>query len=623
MASEVPAGADAAFSAEGVPKVPAIMGKFWERKNMVPYGVNLGGWFCLEDWFYSDATGPHKGHCVKTPEPGYDAKAKAIKTEDYVASVELMFEGLTSAEKAQLRRKRFGCESDLVNLLLDSGLSNERVVDLFLQHRRTYITPTDFARIRAMGIRKVRLPLTWCLSYDKPYLIRGKDWDGKDTSAVVKPGAGIVNDPFTNDAAFNPSGMKAQCDKWMAIPISAVEHILETAADFGLEVLLDIHAFPGGSAAGTFNGIWPWNPRFWSAHAMENFKTIIGNLLDWMASLATSNPKAFRGLHGMTPMNEPAHCRGLYDSKGLGVPSTYDVAGRPMWADQVKAMDVLMVLETCVSEFRKHTVLVESGKRLLMNVIETAFNEAFGKADSTSFGASQTKDGGMDRVYQAIGDWWKNCTTAEDRTQWAVLDIHNYIAWNPSCSRFAEIKSDSELYSLYKELSAPFFVMLRSRLGMPKPELLATSEYSASTHQDTLLSITSGVGPTPDKHPGRAGGYAFDWLSARDAFIVAQHRWAEVHSIDMWFWTYHIRKNVNYQGEWSLQHILSPTLRYQQLRQRYSGPEDDAELSAEAYESVMFFCSMVWHLICAIMKAPFKRLFSEGCGRCFAFNAAS
>lgn len=30
----------------------------------------------------------------------------------------------------------------------------------------------------------------------------------------------------------------------------------------------------------------------------------------------------------------------------------------------------------------------------------------------------------------------------------------------------------------------------------------------------------------------------------------------------MWFWTYHIRNNVNYQGEWSLQHILTPWPRH-------------------------------------------------------------
>ncbi|CAE7908155.1 unnamed protein product [Symbiodinium sp. KB8] len=99
-------------------------------------------------------------------------------------------------------------------------------------------------------------------------------------------------------------------DKWICTPISAVEQILETAADFGIEVLLDVHAFPGGSSAGTFNGVWPLNPRFWSAYAKDNFKTIVGRLLDWMDSLSLANRKAFAGLYGLSPMNEPAHLRG-------------------------------------------------------------------------------------------------------------------------------------------------------------------------------------------------------------------------------------------------------------------------------------------------------------------------
>merc|ERR1712039_331096 len=47
----------------------------------------------------------------------------------------------------------------------------------------------------------------------------------------------------------------------------------------------------------------------------------------------------------------------------------------------------------------------------------------------------------------------------------------------------------------------------------------------------------------------------------RDRFLVSQHRDADKHDIDMWFWTYHIRKNKNYQGEWSLLHMLSPWAR--------------------------------------------------------------
>lgn len=79
---------------------------------------------------------------------------------------------------------------------------------------------------------------------------------------------------------------------------------------------------------------------------------------------------------------------------------------------------------------------------------------------------------------------------------------------------------------------------------MPEPQLLACSEYSASTNQDTLLSVTSGVGRRSANLPGHIG-----WQLLRDNFLLCQHRAAKDQKIDMWFWTYHIRKNRNYQGQ--------------------------------------------------------------------------
>lgn len=45
-------------------------------------------------------------------------------------------------------RPYFGCESDLINVLLRSGLGEQRILELFWQHRRSYVSPVDFARIR-------------------------------------------------------------------------------------------------------------------------------------------------------------------------------------------------------------------------------------------------------------------------------------------------------------------------------------------------------------------------------------------------------------------------------------------------------------------------------------------
>ncbi|CAE8699129.1 unnamed protein product [Polarella glacialis] len=592
----------------------------WETPELVPHGVNVGGWFCLEDWFYSLHRGAKAGHCVATPPPSYDVASRTLSTECFVGDVRTIFPDLTEEEARKLPRCSFGCESDLVNLLLRSGLAEQRVVELFWRHRRSYIMPVDFARIRSLGIRRVRLPVTWCLSYDSPYTVRGQDCNGNDTSTVVRPGSSIVEDPFSNDPAFDPAHMGHPPDKWISIPIRVIENVLENAADFGIEVLIDIHAFPGASSAGTFNGVWPHNPRFWSAHREENFRTIVGQLLDWMDSLSYKNPRAFGALHGLTPMNEPAHLKGLFDPKGADVDvpyrAAYDLSGRSVWAAQLTTADVLATLELAVAEFRTRPALMKAGKKLIMNVIETAFNGTFGgSADAGAFAASQT--GETDLVAELIGTWWRQATTSEERRLWAVLDIHNYISWHPDVSKFRNVKTIDEYQALLAAMSLPFFSKLRQRLGIPKPELLACSEYSASTDQDTFTSICSGVGPRPPSFPRDR----FDWQVLRDRFMLAQHQAAGSASVDMWFWTYHIRKNVNYQGEWSLQHILSP---WPRLCRRFEGAGAVRRgwvLVSGSYCCVAHLAAVAFRLLRAWSRAPLRGIWHQTFGLRFAFDS--
>jgi hypothetical protein len=81
----------------------------------------------------------------------------------------------------------------------------------------------------ALGLKKIRLPLTWCINYDKPYSIRGKSFEGKDQDATIGTSPSLVDDPFENDPAFNPKGMRIPCDKWASIPIKVVEEVLEVS----------------------------------------------------------------------------------------------------------------------------------------------------------------------------------------------------------------------------------------------------------------------------------------------------------------------------------------------------------------------------------------------------------
>lgn len=583
----------------------------------MPDGVNVGGWFCLEDWFYSQSRGRQAGHLVATENPDYDPATSSLDPGCFVGHVGTLFPQLSPEELGRLRRQHFGCESDLVNLLLKSGFQEERILSLFWEHRRCYITPLDFAQIRALGIRKVRLPITWCISYASSYVIKGRDFDGATREVTIKPGDGIVEDPFQNDPAFDSTGLQMPSDKWICTPISAVEQILETAADFGIEVLLDVHAFPGGSSAGTFNGVWPLNPRFWSAYAKDNFKTIVGRLLDWMDSLSLANRKAFAGLYGLSPMNEPAHLRGLYDPKGAACPVPYKASSQPdthNWAANVSTAEILATLAISVEEFRKRPALHMGKKMLVMNVIETAFAGTFDKEDVHAFAASQKGEIGC--VTGSIGAWWRGITTVEERKSWAVLDLHNYIAWDPKAKEFEEIETLEQQRGLLEQMSLPFFRQLRERAQLPEPQLLACSEYSASTNQDTFLSTTSGVGKRPLRLPA-----AFTFMHLRDAFLRFQNRAAREERIQMWFWTYHIRKNINYQGEWSLLHALSPLQRL--LARLATGtPMATGELAIACMRCALHFFFVAFLLASAWLRAPVRSWWLQAFGLRFGFPMA-
>lgn len=69
----------------------------WESRELVPDGVNVGGWFCLEDWFYSQASGDKTGHFVATPNLDYQQKTFQLNHDNLVGHVGTIF-SITKSE---------------------------------------------------------------------------------------------------------------------------------------------------------------------------------------------------------------------------------------------------------------------------------------------------------------------------------------------------------------------------------------------------------------------------------------------------------------------------------------------------------------------------------------------
>ena len=137
----------------------------------------------------------------------------------------------------------------------------------------------------------------------------------------------LVPDPFYPDIAA-----------FATIPRAELASFLRHAARNGATVILDIHAFPGGSQQGTYNGIWPNRPAFWTENSKvgnpvpltEVGRWIVQALIQWAETL---DPEAKKGIKGLTLMNEPAHFNA--------------------WTHFAQEDDVLSWLSEAADDFRK------------------------------------------------------------------------------------------------------------------------------------------------------------------------------------------------------------------------------------------------------------------------------
>jgi glucan 1,3-beta-glucosidase len=97
----------------------------------------------------------------------------------------------------------------------------ERTIDILTQHREAYITGNDFKEMASRGITQVRLPVGWWA------------FAPESTQASSK----LITDPAHFDKMF------------VTITQDFLRKVLGEIKDAGLTVLIDIHAFPGGSAS--------------------------------------------------------------------------------------------------------------------------------------------------------------------------------------------------------------------------------------------------------------------------------------------------------------------------------------------------------------------------------------
>ena len=236
-----------------------------------------------------------------------------------------------------------------------------------------------------------------------------------------------------------------------------MEDFLRACARHGVKATLDVHTYPGGTSPGTFSGVWPHWPRFWThgdQPATDHGKRDVGrelwkDMVHWIESLDTL---ALEGLQGLSPMNEPAHLAGIFD-KGKGgtdlgpflPPLPHSMAkdyrrtlnevtlddttndGDLTTIPDGPHLRVMKWLDDSITVFRKSS-LPNKGIQLMVNVHESFLQPTILPPNDGD------DDGGRHPgALRVIAAWWRAVTSPKERSSWAVLDLHHYHAWEGHC----------------------------------------------------------------------------------------------------------------------------------------------------------------------------------------------
>jgi aryl-phospho-beta-D-glucosidase BglC (GH1 family) len=355
----------------------------------------------------------------------------------------------------------------------------------FEAHRHQFITEDDLSAMASLNLQVIRVPLTWAAFADALAPLDKGAYGSHNPEYETR----IVPDPFYNETSM-----------FATVPRQWLAGFFRRAAAHGLQVLIDLHAFPGGSAQGTYNGIWPQDPVFWNKTAKLGNGSVplkqIGlwiteALVKWVEGL---DKEAQDAVAGITMMNEPAHMAAFVNF--------------------AKETDVLDWLAASANQFRNST-LPALGKKLYVQVIGTAFKDFDG----------------------TVLPWFFDLFSQEDRSTWAVMDQHWYTAWdNGGCdgklSADGGFRCDDPIENITRKLrscAGSFASGLHQNYGSG---LTAVTEFSVGTSEKARYACT-------DRH-------------VLKVFFQEQVRAFNQFGIQPFFWTWRMPFGLVFEPGWSL-----------------------------------------------------------------------
>lgn len=145
----------------------------------MPHGVNVGSWLALEDYFFASNSAVE----VATPDNSTAGMC------------------LPPLHTSEITGPQWNSETDLLsNLSKETSLAN--ALRVFHAHRTSYLDfDDDLKTLASLGIRSVRIPMSWCLTDEDPTTI-----DPDDTDVESLEERFTCEDPFFGKDVKWPAG---------------------------------------------------------------------------------------------------------------------------------------------------------------------------------------------------------------------------------------------------------------------------------------------------------------------------------------------------------------------------------------------------------------------------------
>jgi hypothetical protein len=496
----------------------------------MPSGVNFGSYLSLEDYFFAGNS------AVEVATPGFG--------EYRVAAC------LPPLHVGEHTGPKWYSETDLLGNMSKMSGSMAHAVQVFQAHRTSFIDlEVDLERLSTLGIKNIRVPMSWCLT----------DHDPRKVNLKLLNDAEVI-EKFTCEDPFFGKEVR-----WPAIPKILVQELLRACNKHGVRAALDIHTYPGGTSIGTFSGVWPRWPRFWTEGDLESTDfgakknlghVIFAQFVEWMEWLSESDPDAFAGLRGLSPMNEPAHLAGLFgghnvSEKNFLPPLPPKLADKYLKALQSTAFDagvstsvpngthlrVFWWFQGAIDIFRK-SKLPSLGKELHANIHESILSsDCFSSHDETK------------AAHEAIGiiaSWWcsANTTSPEERQSWSILDMHHYHAWSSHCTGTVDGQDSGyacgdeatrdEVLTNCTKWAGDFRDIIDKSCG--EGAKLMSAEFSASSHHSVRRSCNN--------------------IDTLRASYLKQVNAAQEAQVELFYWSYRMPYGGAFRRAWSFQHLM-------------------------------------------------------------------